>query len=150
MTSPVDGLRAVCAIEGCEKPSRRCSQGWCEMHYIRWWRHGDPNILRPNTRPFTIHSEGYRLVRGQYEHRAVLMAKVGPDPQPCHWCGVTVFWGQNTKEHPDTALTADVDGDKQNNDSDNLVPSCFRCNLFRGGRDDQGRTLPSHHAGAQP
>ena len=30
----------LCAIPGCEKPSRR--RGWCHMHYTRWYRHGDP------------------------------------------------------------------------------------------------------------
>src|SRR5665213_380423 len=31
-----------CKIEGCEKPKSK--RGWCEMHYSRWWRRGDPMI----------------------------------------------------------------------------------------------------------
>jgi hypothetical protein len=30
----------VCAIEGCEREAR--TRGWCEMHYHRWYRKGDP------------------------------------------------------------------------------------------------------------
>lgn len=30
----------VCAVEGCEKPSK--VRGWCTMHYQRWKVHGDP------------------------------------------------------------------------------------------------------------
>ena len=35
-----------CAIDGCER--RAIKRGWCEMHYVRWWTHGDPlTLLRP-------------------------------------------------------------------------------------------------------
>lgn len=30
----------VCAIDGCDK--KVASRGWCESHYQRWRRHGDP------------------------------------------------------------------------------------------------------------
>ena len=30
----------TCSIEGCGKPRRK--RGWCEMHYQRWRRYGDP------------------------------------------------------------------------------------------------------------
>lgn len=30
----------TCAIEGCGKP--RATREWCNGHYIRWRRHGDP------------------------------------------------------------------------------------------------------------
>lgn len=31
----------TCSIEGCEK-TNILAKGWCNMHYKRWWRHGDP------------------------------------------------------------------------------------------------------------
>lgn len=30
----------ACSIEGCGKPATR--RGWCNTHYKRWNRHGDP------------------------------------------------------------------------------------------------------------
>lgn len=36
----------ACVIDGCDKPSRRGKAQWCEMHYHRWYRNGDPNIVR--------------------------------------------------------------------------------------------------------
>lgn len=32
-----------CSIEECAKPA--CKRGWCELHYRRWRRHGDPTIV---------------------------------------------------------------------------------------------------------
>ena len=32
----------ICSIEGCDKPIK--ARGWCENHYYRWKRHGDPLI----------------------------------------------------------------------------------------------------------
>ena len=34
--------KRTCSIEGCSKPSRR--RNWCNMHYNRWNRHGDPLV----------------------------------------------------------------------------------------------------------
>ena len=31
----------TCIFEGCERPSR--ARGWCNAHYLRWWKHGDPD-----------------------------------------------------------------------------------------------------------
>jgi hypothetical protein len=38
----------LCSIEGCEKPAK--SRGWCQMHYMRWWKTGEvgsAETLRP-------------------------------------------------------------------------------------------------------
>jgi hypothetical protein len=32
--------RAVCSIEGCERPAS--GRGWCAAHYYHWRRYGDP------------------------------------------------------------------------------------------------------------
>ena len=31
----------LCTIEGCEREQR--SREWCSKHYMRWYKHGDPN-----------------------------------------------------------------------------------------------------------
>ena len=30
-----------CAIDGCDRRAAN-SRGWCQRHYLRWWRYGDP------------------------------------------------------------------------------------------------------------
>ncbi len=32
-----------CSIEGCLKKAH--ARGWCRMHYMRWWEHGNPAIV---------------------------------------------------------------------------------------------------------
>jgi hypothetical protein len=40
----------TCKIEDCDRD--HYGRGWCEMHWKRWKRHGDPNI---NLRPDRVH-----------------------------------------------------------------------------------------------
>ena len=35
--------RKICSIENCNR--RAITRGWCQKHYARWTRHGDPNIV---------------------------------------------------------------------------------------------------------
>lgn len=34
----------TCSIEGCTKPL--CARTWCQMHYTRWKKHGDPHLVK--------------------------------------------------------------------------------------------------------
>ena len=36
---------AVCAVDGCDRPVR--ARGWCNPHYLRWYKTGDPEKIRP-------------------------------------------------------------------------------------------------------
>ena len=36
----------MCSVEGCEKAFRSRTSLWCEMHYERQRRHGDPSVVR--------------------------------------------------------------------------------------------------------
>lgn len=40
MTKP----KGTCSIPGCERDN--FGRGWCQMHYYRWRRNGDPNLVR--------------------------------------------------------------------------------------------------------
>lgn len=44
----VKGSSLVCAIEGCETPSK--TRGWCNKHYKRWLTHGDPLVVKSRLR----------------------------------------------------------------------------------------------------
>lgn len=37
---------SICAVDGCDKPAIN-RHGWCNAHYLRWRRHGDPLAGRP-------------------------------------------------------------------------------------------------------
>lgn len=41
----------ICSVENCERPVEHKTKGWCDMHYRRWRRHGDPTIkkVKPKT-----------------------------------------------------------------------------------------------------
>jgi len=34
---------SLCSVEDCCKPA--ASRGWCQMHYVRWLKHGDTNVV---------------------------------------------------------------------------------------------------------
>lgn len=36
-------MTAPCSISGCDLGAEWGRRGWCEKHYTRWRRHGDPN-----------------------------------------------------------------------------------------------------------
>ena len=38
----------TCSVDGCEKAAK--SRGWCIPHYKKWYKHGDPEYVRPPTR----------------------------------------------------------------------------------------------------
>jgi hypothetical protein len=40
----IDMPKATCSIEGCTKPVH--GHGWCNTHYARWLKHGDPFVVR--------------------------------------------------------------------------------------------------------
>lgn len=41
--------KGTCSLTGCDSPVR--NRGWCNKHYQRWWKHGDPRrTSRPSYR----------------------------------------------------------------------------------------------------
>lgn len=71
-----------CAVPGCGGPIR--ARGWCDLHYSRWKREGDPGSAAPRRKQNgegRINSQGYvemwvegRLVR---QHRLVMEQYLG-------------------------------------------------------------------------
>jgi WhiB family redox-sensing transcriptional regulator len=49
----------TCSIPGCEAVGDR--RGWCDAHYMRWWRTGDP--VPPPRRPAIDVRTGYHQAR---------------------------------------------------------------------------------------
>lgn len=40
MPKGIPDPRSTCSIPDCGRP--RMARGWCQLHYLRWHRHGDP------------------------------------------------------------------------------------------------------------
>lgn len=130
--------RPLCVNDGC-KNSREYSSGLCNSCYYRLKRTGTIEKRKYVYR--CLASNGYITVWDKehplsvggrlYEHRKVLYDKIGEGIHECYWCKSKVAWakGRNTKG----CLVVDhLDGDKENNSLDNLVPACHRCNASRG------------------
>lgn len=72
-------VRTQCSVDDCEKIAR--ALGYCSAHYYRFRRFGDPlgkspNLRRPRGEPY-LDPNGYRVVRGKYEHRLVMEQMLG-------------------------------------------------------------------------
>lgn len=44
---------ALCEVDGCDNRVRSKAARWCERHYIRWYRHGDPTARKSTAREAT-------------------------------------------------------------------------------------------------
>lgn len=93
----------ICSIPGCGKTER--SFGWCDMHYMRWHRNGDPLKTKrsPPGNGFTD-KDGYKRAfrTGKLEHHVIVERVLGREiryPEEIHH----------------------VDGNRDNNAPTNLV-----------------------------
>lgn len=68
------------------------------------------------------------------EYRLLLFEKIGPGTHKCNWCENKVTWTKRStagSSHGELAVDH-IDGNKHNNDIENLVPACNKCNSLRG------------------
>lgn len=136
----------VCDVAGCDLKPRSKNSKWCEKHYMRWYRHGDPlatayvgRSVRKRDGYVIVRVPGHPLATGKWvpEHRRVLYDRVGGGPQRCFWCDRGVFWS-----HPDRRLNLHADhlnGVPGDNRPENLEVACSTCNRSRGGHRDPER-----------
>jgi hypothetical protein len=78
--SKYEGL--ICSVDGCDRPAR--SMGWCNMHFQRWKRNGDPAGkwgAQPRRSLGYIDTNGYQVLghgpNKRFQHRAVMEALIG-------------------------------------------------------------------------
>lgn len=83
-----------CKIEGCESPV--VAKEMCRRHYMRSYRHGDPELDRVNARPSCSvegcdqpHMAKGKCRRHYYQAQRHAAAQVRvKQPKACGWCGV--------------------------------------------------------------
>lgn len=123
----------MCNTPGCEEKATRVSVGLCEACYCQLRRTG--SVARKPLKGWTRTAAGYVRVAAPahpmsdkagwvYEHRKVMYDQLGPGPQACYWCGLTLSWEDVVIDH--------LNEIKDDNSPRNLVVSCNDCNRARG------------------
>lgn len=130
----------LCTVPGCDHPF--LANGICRMHYERIRRHGDLHVLTMRPVGMGTIKDGYLvLTRPDHPlatsggsvraHRVALYERIGPGMHQCYWCGMNVWWENTWPIHRDALVVDHLDGDRLNNDPDNLVAACGVCNRDR-------------------
>lgn len=120
---------ARCAVTGCNRPIK--ARGWCDTHYTRWRRTGDPRGDTPIGARSIPHPDSYSAVRQRIRRER------GPaSALACMDCGTGARdWSydySDPHEHIDPAR-----GYRYSTDVDRYVPRCRSCHrraTRRGGR----------------
>lgn len=60
----------LCEVENC--PTKASSRGYCNLHYQRWYRHGDPLVVRPRGNPHTKSNTAIKSQRHSYQEVCLL------------------------------------------------------------------------------
>jgi hypothetical protein len=68
------------------------------------------------------------------EHRLILWHHLGPNDQPCHWCGWQLPW-TSPAGYKHCINVDHLNADRLDNRTDNLVPACWYCNANRSWAD---------------
>jgi hypothetical protein len=128
----------LCKVDGCKTQVRSRWATLCNTHYFRGRRTGTTADRERRGPQLTSHGYLARQMKGHgaaskkgllYEHRRVFFEHHGPEGHSCKWCGISLVWGAKGKHK----LVIDhLNGDKTDNEINNLAASCFRCNSARG------------------
>lgn len=123
-----------CTVHGCSRKIK--AKNFCDLHYYRFSKFGSTDLPKKPiiNRYKRISKVGHPLttVKGfVYEHRAILYDKIGKGPHYCYWCDKTIGWTVGVAPEHDSIVVDHLDRNRRNNETNNLVPSCPKCNSSR-------------------
>lgn len=108
----------ACKIDGCDHVDSG-AHGWCRMHYMRWWKHGDPlttNVRHGYVGDAVSYSGAHIRVRSQRGKASALA---------CVDCGRGAEqWAYN---HTDPNEKHDKNGRPYSPNPDRYDPMCIAC-----------------------
>lgn len=127
---PRGGPRPVCSLHDCDRPHK--AKGYCELHFMRWKRHGDPYFVHRNHPPKECEVRGcdkpqYAKGLCNMHWRGALRRGFDPrEPVTCYICGkVWHNWPLGKHLSIDRVIPR-AQGGKYT--KDNMKVCCFRCN----------------------
>ena len=90
----------LCVVLGCDRS--RSARGYCNMHYLRWRKRGDPGKTQPVNQGNHINAYGYHFIGRRPEHVMIVEKVLG-------------------RSLPSGAIVHHTNEDKLDNRPDNLV-----------------------------
>ena len=112
---------AECSVDGCERPLRGGGHGWCNAHYARWRKYGDP------LHPFSEHGHRWTGDSVGYigAHRRIRAIKGAASEHLCIECGKPAKqWAYDYKD-PDPK--EDPRSGPYSTNPERYQPMCCRC-----------------------
>lgn len=118
-------MKATCTIEGCTTEPGTIRRGFCDLHYYRWQKYGDPN--RPTQIMAKRNGDVWRYATA---HQRLRKARGKADTYACEHCGKRArHWaydGEDEHERIDA-----VDGRRVFSvDFEHYLPLCQSCHTL--------------------
>lgn len=133
----------LCSIEGCDRKAKYKKTGWCQTHYHRWWRQGDPEKVG-STREENPYELKYRSV-----HARNVELWGTADQYCCITCGSPAHeWSYDGTDPTEKyELLRGKYPVRFSVHPEFYVPLCYRCHRFkdRGEWSDRRRQCSNGH-----
>ena len=137
---PVGAGVALCAVDECESPRR--TRIWCNKHYIRWWKHGDPTVIgrRSGRRPLTTEEQRRHTLRRMRISTKDYDALLADQGGGCAACGAPPGKRALSVDHDHKCCPRRSGGGHKLCGKCNRGLLCHNCNVALGHvKDDPGR-----------
>jgi hypothetical protein len=96
-----------CSIDGCTRPQKYARTGWCQTHYHRWWRTGDPLGLKQPFGATGADAVGWKGDDISYRaaHRRLQRSRGKATEHSCAECGEPADqWAYDHGDEPKNAV----------------------------------------------